>query len=151
VTDIELLPQPGRIVLVVLPDGRQLEGELRTLTSESDSSRTPKPVGAENSSGALTCGFAEAEPLRDGPLELRDSPESTSVRALSSSPQTVQRAGSGTEAFRGIRGGSDVLVRQGQGERGTGRGASRRQRSHRAKSLLKVPGRVFGTHRSARS
>jgi hypothetical protein len=32
VADVELLPQHGRIVLVVLQDGRQLEGELHTLT-----------------------------------------------------------------------------------------------------------------------
>jgi hypothetical protein len=30
--DDELLPQRGRVVLVVLQDGRQLEGELITLT-----------------------------------------------------------------------------------------------------------------------
>ena len=30
--DAELLPQHGRVVLVVLQDGRQLEGELVTLT-----------------------------------------------------------------------------------------------------------------------
>jgi hypothetical protein len=30
--DVELLPQNGRVVLVVLQDGRQLEGELIVLT-----------------------------------------------------------------------------------------------------------------------
>jgi hypothetical protein len=33
VVEDELLPQPGRIVLVTLQDGRQLEGELIVLTS----------------------------------------------------------------------------------------------------------------------
>jgi hypothetical protein len=32
VTDVDLLPQNGRIVLVVLQDGRQLEGELRVMS-----------------------------------------------------------------------------------------------------------------------
>jgi hypothetical protein len=32
VVDVELLPQNGRIVLVVLQDGRQLEGELLVLS-----------------------------------------------------------------------------------------------------------------------
>jgi hypothetical protein len=32
VVDVELLPQHGRVVLVVLQDGRQLEGELHTMT-----------------------------------------------------------------------------------------------------------------------
>jgi hypothetical protein len=32
VVDAEMLPQHGRVVLVVLQDGRQLEGELHTLT-----------------------------------------------------------------------------------------------------------------------
>ncbi len=32
VTDPEMLPQPGRVVLVMLKDGRQLEGELVVMT-----------------------------------------------------------------------------------------------------------------------
>jgi hypothetical protein len=32
VVDVEMLPQHGRVVLVVLQDGRQLEGELIVLT-----------------------------------------------------------------------------------------------------------------------
>ncbi len=32
VVDVELLPQHGRVVLVVLQDGRQLEGELHVLS-----------------------------------------------------------------------------------------------------------------------
>jgi hypothetical protein len=32
VADVEFLPQHGRIVRVVLQDGRQLEGELHTMT-----------------------------------------------------------------------------------------------------------------------
>ena len=31
-TDPEMLPQPGRVVLVMLNDGRQLEGELVVMT-----------------------------------------------------------------------------------------------------------------------
>lgn len=34
VVDVELLPQHGRVVLVVLQDGRQLEGELHTMTDQ---------------------------------------------------------------------------------------------------------------------
>jgi hypothetical protein len=33
VVDAELLPQSGRVVLIALQDGRQLEGELIVLTS----------------------------------------------------------------------------------------------------------------------
>jgi hypothetical protein len=32
VADPELLPQPGRVVLVMLKDGRQIEGELIVMT-----------------------------------------------------------------------------------------------------------------------
>jgi hypothetical protein len=32
VVDVELLPQHGRVVLVVLQDGRQLEGELMVMS-----------------------------------------------------------------------------------------------------------------------
>lgn len=32
VVDVDLLPQNGRVVLVVLQDGRQLEGELRVMS-----------------------------------------------------------------------------------------------------------------------
>jgi hypothetical protein len=33
VSDVSVLPQRGRIVLVVLHDGRQIEGEVHTMTS----------------------------------------------------------------------------------------------------------------------
>ncbi len=32
VVDVDLLPQSGRVVLVVLQDGRQLEGELHRMS-----------------------------------------------------------------------------------------------------------------------
>jgi hypothetical protein len=32
-SDVSVLPQRGRIVLVVLHDGRQIEGEVHTMTS----------------------------------------------------------------------------------------------------------------------
>jgi hypothetical protein len=32
VADVDLLPQNGRVALVVLQDGRQLEGELRIMS-----------------------------------------------------------------------------------------------------------------------
>jgi hypothetical protein len=66
-------------------------------------------VGAENSSGPLTCGSAKQRSSCDGSPELRDPPESSVVLALVSST-SVRRAGSGIKVFRGIHASSDGSV-----------------------------------------
>jgi hypothetical protein len=106
------------------------------------------PVGAEISSGLVTCGFGRAAAWCDGSPELRDQPASSRCWGCPNTFGDRPTGDSGSNCFavfvslaiRSMEGAPASLGR---------RAGSRRIRLGRAKRLLSTPGRVFGTHRFA--